>query len=146
MFKSKLIGLTILLVVLLIALITVAAVFRLDLLFTGRNGYLEYTAHETQTVWKPPLQAIASDFANNWCNSPSICQPEEVRVFQIASNRAIIVLQMRYLRGDSVDASQMRIELVRVEEVWKVEWAGVRWRCDLFRGNNGPGWTTEPCP
>ena len=84
------------------------AIFRWDLLFTGRNGYLEYAAYETQTVWKPPLQAIASDFASNWCNSPSICQLEEVRVFfQVAWDRAIIILQIEYVRGDSVDASQM---------------------------------------
>jgi hypothetical protein len=144
MFKSKLISLAILLVALLIAVITIAVIFRWDLLFTGRNGYLEYTAYETQTVWKPPLQAIASDFANTWCNSPSICQLEEVRVFQVASNRVIIVLQKRYLRGDSVDASQMRIELLGIEKSWKVEWAGEQWHCNPFRGNS-PAWTTEPC-
>jgi hypothetical protein len=145
MFKSKPIGLVILLVALLAAVITVATVFRWDLLFTGRSGYLEYTAYETQTDWKHSPHAIALDFATDWCDSPSICQLEEVRVFRVASNRAIIVLQTRNLRGDSVDASQVRIELLRVGEAWEVEWAGMRWRCNPFRGNS-PGWTVEPCP
>lgn len=145
MFKSKPIGLVILLVALLVAVITVAAVFRWDLLFTGRSGYLEYTAYETHTDLKHSPQAIALDFATDWCDSPSICQLEEVRVFRVALNRAIIILQTRNLIGDSVEGSQVRIELLRVEEAWNVEWAGMRWRCRPFRGNS-PGWTVETCP
>ncbi len=145
MFKSKPIYLAIMLVALLVAVITAAAVFRWDLFLTSRSSYLEYTAYETLTGLGHSPQAIASEFATAWCASPSICQLEEIRVFRVAANRAIIVLQTRYLRGDSVEGSQVRIELLRVEEAWNVEWAGMRWRCRPFRGN-GPGWTLETCP
>ena len=50
-FRSKPIGVIILLSVSLIAVIGIEAMFRWDLLFTGRNDYLEYTEYETQTDW-----------------------------------------------------------------------------------------------
>jgi hypothetical protein len=145
MFKSKPIGLVILLAASLVTVITVATIFRWDLLFTGRSSYLEYTEYETQIDWKHSPQAIALELATDCSDYPSKCQLEEVRVFRVASSKAIVVLQERYLVGDSVDASQMRIELLRVGETWEVEWSGMRWRCKPFRGNS-PGWTVETCP
>ncbi len=145
MFKRKPYSLAILIVTLLAAAITIVAVFRLDLLFTGRGGYLEYAAYETQTGLQPSPQIIALDLAKNWCDSPDVCLLEEVRVFRVAANRAIIIIQTSNLRGDSVDGSQVRIELLRVEAAWNVEWAGTRWRCRSFRSDN-PGWTVETCP
>jgi hypothetical protein len=145
LFKRKFIGLAILLVALPIALISAAALFRWDLLFTGRNAYLEYGVYETRAGWNSSPQAIATDLTNNWCNDPGICQIDTIRIFRVAPNKAIIVFQTRNLRGDSVGANQVRVELIQAGGTWKVVWAGMRWRCSPFRGNY-PAWTVETCP
>ena len=145
MFKRKTFCLAISFAAFLTIVITTAVVFRWDLLLTDRNNYLEDTVSETQTDWTYSPREIALDLAAGCSDSPNKCQLEEVKVFQIASNRAIIFLQMRHLFGDSVDASQTRIELLRVGETWKVAWAGRRWQCRPFRGNSR-GWTIEICP
>lgn len=145
MFKSKPIGLVTLFAALLATVFTVAAIFRWDLLFTDRSSYLESAEYETQIDWKQSPQAIALELATDCTDYPSKCQLEDVRVFRVASSKAIVVIQKRYLVGDSVDASQMRIELLQTGETWEVEWSGVRWRCRPFRGNS-PGWTVETCP
>jgi hypothetical protein len=144
-FKGKTIHLVILLAALLVLVISSAVTFRWDLLFTGRNGYLESPSLAVQVYGGRSPRAIALGLAADWCGSPAICQLEQVRVFRVSPNRAIIVLQKKYLRGDSVAANQVRMELLRTGENWAVAWAGERWRCNPFRGDRS-GWTVVICP
>jgi hypothetical protein len=143
--RNKPAVLVICLAALLLAGIACMAVFRWDLLFAGRAAYLESSAYETQTRRADSPQAVAADLAAGCTGAPGRCQLVALTFVRIAPDRAITVLQKKYLAGDSVDASRVRLELFRDGDAWSVEWAGLRWRCAPFRGNR-PGWTVVPCP
>ncbi|HUI87863.1 MAG TPA: hypothetical protein VLX61_03975 [Anaerolineales bacterium] len=142
MFKKKMGRLSILLALLLAAVITIAMGFYWDFLFVGRDDYRELTLSGTPAAWTQSPREIGLDFA---ASCVAECQLEEIRVFQVVSSRAMVVLGEKYLAGDSVDARQVRIEFLRVGGTWRPQWIGERWQCSAFRGND-PGWTIEPCP
>lgn len=54
-----------------------------------------------------------------------------------------VVIERFDLRDDSLEAEEVRVDLVRKGAVWEIAWAGRRWRCRraLFSG-----WTTALCP
>ena len=70
--------------------------------------------------------------------------PDKVTVFYVTSKKQIVVVQKtRPVFDDSISAEEIRVDLVLEDEMWKVEWAGGRWRCQPGRGSST--WTNRLC-
>jgi hypothetical protein len=141
----------VILVVSIVALLVAAigVVFRWDLLFMERDRYYpcdfrlpnRCVGSMDQVDWTDYPQSITLQLVGDCSDCPDCCQLKEIRVFRTATNRATVVLQKDYLRGDSVMASQTRIELEQVEGAWEVKWVGIRLRC-----RDDPWRPVEICP
>ncbi|MCP4539268.1 MAG: hypothetical protein GY832_19200 [Chloroflexi bacterium] len=70
-------------------------------------------------------------------------EPDQINVFDIGSGRISVVIMEDSLLDDSIRSSQVRVDLAKRGDVWKVEWAGSRWRCwrTVFAV-----WGTNSCP
>lgn len=67
------------------------------------------------------------------------CQPTEVNTIEHSANRIIVVVKSGppkkdHCGDDSVLASEIRVDLVKENQLWTIEWAGGRYRCHPRRG------------
>lgn len=58
-------------------------------------------------------------------------------------NIVSVTIVSKNLMDDSIRDVDNRIDLVNIDNVWKIQWAGFRLRC---RRNNNDNWITTPCP
>lgn len=77
--------------------------------------------------------------------NPDGILPSEILVSFPRQDIAIVTVTSRSLRDDSIAARQVRVELQKHQNTWRVEWAGSRQKCrrDLFGGLQ---WRTKLCP
>ena len=75
--------------------------------------------------------------------------PDDVYVFYSNPDRfhTTIIFVDNWLGDDSVRAFETRIDLVEIDGIWWVEWAGARWKCHTNRTiDQYEGWVTSLCP
>lgn len=70
-------------------------------------------------------------------------EPDRVKAFYESASMVTVVIGDDRLMDDSIRAKEVRVDLIHVDGVWKVEWAGARYRC---RRCFYQGWITWPCP
>ena len=104
-----------------------------------RQGYAE--ALDNGDTWiKDPI-AVALRYSGYSSVDGNI--PSKVFVFSISNNQVVVVVKLENLMDDSVRDHEDRIDLIKIDDAWKIEWAGYRQRC--YR-SNFEGWTTDLCP
>jgi hypothetical protein len=69
--------------------------------------------------------------------------PDSVTEYLISDSEVVIVATNEHLRTDSVFAVEYRIDFLKNGDVWKIEWAGNRYRCVRTTSSE---WTTNLCP
>jgi hypothetical protein len=69
--------------------------------------------------------------------------PSKMFVFSISSNQVVVIIKSENLKDDSVRDQEDRVDLIKIGDMWKIEWAGYRQRC--YR-STFDGWTTDLCP
>jgi len=70
-------------------------------------------------------------------------EPDQVTLYQTAPGQASVVLLLEGAEDDSVRDIEHRVDLTAVDNLWRVEWAGARWRCQVGRGQQD--WGAELC-
>lgn len=75
--------------------------------------------------------------------NPDNIAPESINVLTISPDSVVVTVLSRNLMDDSIKKEETRVEFIRSEEVWTIEWVGYRQQC--YRGLIF-GWTTRPCP
>lgn len=98
-------------------------------------------AHLNQASWVVDPVALALRVVGY----PNIdgTNPDQVDVYYIDSAELVVVIKAFGLPDDSVEAKHIRVDLVKKDNIWEIEWAGYKQRCGrgLFIG-----WTTSNCP
>lgn len=75
--------------------------------------------------------------------NPDNINPDTVFAYYVKANKAVVIITKANLMDDSVSAKEYRIDLVKLENIWKIEWAGYRQKCG--RGLS-LGWVKGLCP
>ena len=109
-------------------------------------GFAEFleayeTARAEQADWVRDPVAVALRLTG-YPNSDEE-SPDQVTLYQTGPERLTVVLLLESARDDSVRDIEDRIDLIREGDVWRVEWAGARWRCQPGRGQQD--WGIELC-
>lgn len=109
----------------------------------GYAGFLEAyeAARAEQADWLRDPVAIALRLAG-YPNSEREA-PDQVTLYQTDPERAVVVLLLEGAMDDSVRDIEDRVDLVLEDGLWRVEWAGARWRCQPGRGQQD--WGIELC-
>ncbi len=123
----------------------------------SRRSYAAYDFHVDPWLspFEPEYENACNDSANpvrgavdvalrvaGYPNEDGV-EPDRVRAFYENTSMVTVVIGDDRLMDDSVRAKEVRVDLIHVDGVWKVEWAGARYRCwhCLYQG-----WITWPCP
>jgi hypothetical protein len=135
----------------------VTSLFRSDAQLRSRRSYAAYDFHVSP--WLSPFDQEYKDACNDsakavqdavevalrvagYPNEDGI-QPDRVKAFYENASMVTVVIGNDRLMDDSIRAKEVRVDLIHVDGVWKVEWAGARYRCwRCFY----QGWITWPCP
>ncbi|WP_299411226.1 SH3 domain-containing protein [Acaryochloris sp. IP29b_bin.148] len=94
-------------------------------------------AKQRRAPWLYKAPAVALKLAG-YPNSDG-CKPAEVTTTAHNANKVTVVIrngpaQKEFCMDDSVLASQIRVDLVKENQIWVIEWAGGRYRCQRGRG------------
>jgi len=126
--------------------------FRSDSQLRSRRSYAAYDFHidpcqEHEDVCDDLANSVqdAVDMALRVAGYPNEdgVEPDRVKAFYENTSMVTVVIGDDRLTDDSIRAREVRVDLIRVDGVWKVEWAGARYRCwRCFY----QGWITWPCP
>lgn len=94
------------------------------------------TAKQRQESWLAEAPTVAlrlSGFPNS-----GECKPTEVHTTEHSASSVTVVIHSgpatEPCMDDSVRASQIRVDLVKKNQIWAIEWAGGRYRCHQGRG------------
>lgn len=137
---------SIVVVTILVVVVFSAVIFRWDLLLVGKKGYRVCSVSSGYypcvpcgdgVDWTGTVSSIVSSLVA--CLDPSPLEVAHARAYHLVGDRATIVLEHKQ-PVEYYDWIQHKIELRRVDDLWTVDWAGVRYRCwpDW-------AWTTEAC-
>lgn len=133
-------------------LISIAIVVILIMLLVS---FISYSRPRNQTQYKPfelsgdgwfakrmPDYEGARNNLEDWTKNPTDIalymagypnldgtKPDKVSIFDTGSDRITVLVMENSLHDDSVQAIEVRVDLVKKNEVWEIEWAGGRWRC-----------------
>lgn len=71
--------------------------------------------------------------------NPDGCEPSEVSSVESKDSSITVLIKEGPTKGercgdDSVLASEIRVDLVKPDQIWEIEWAGGRYRCRTGRG------------
>lgn len=111
-------------------------------------GYAQFvedyeTARSERAEWLRDPVEVALRAAGYATGSPDGLLPDQVTLYQTAPEQVSVVLLLEGAEDDSVRDVENRIDLAAEEGLWRVEWAGARWRCQAGRGQQD--WGTELC-
>jgi hypothetical protein len=128
------------------------SLFHSDSQLRSRRSYAAYDFHidpcrEYEDACNDSANSVqdAVDVALRVAGYPSEdgIEPDRVKAFYENASMVTVVIGNDRLMNDSIRAKEVRVDLIRVDGVWKVEWAGARYRCwRCFY----QGWITWPCP
>ena len=104
-----------------------------------RRQYAEALENNDAWIQEPILVAL------RYAGYPNIdgTNPNKVFVFSISGIQVVVVILAENLMNDSVRDHEDRVDLIKVGNVWQIEWAGYRQRC--YR-SSFDGWITGLCP
>ena len=68
--------------------------------------------------------------------------PDQLFLFRTGASSVTVVIVKDKLLDDSIRAKEIRVDLVKQNGTWQIEWVGGRWQCQ--RGFEF-GWTTALC-
>ena len=95
------------------------------------------TAKQQRESWLFDAQTVALRLTGY--PNPDGCQPTEVNTTKHSADRVTVVVnsgpaKKEFCFDDSVLASEIRVDLVKENQIWAIEWAGGRYRCHQGRG------------
>lgn len=95
------------------------------------------TAKQQRESWLFDAQAVALRLTG-YPNSDD-CKPTEVNMMKHSADRVTVVVnsgpaKKEFCMDDSVLASEIRVDLVKENKIWAIEWAGGRYQCHQGRG------------
>lgn len=133
-------------ITILVAIGLSIVLFRWDLLLIGEKNYRVCSGASDfypcvpcsdGVDWTETASSIATSLAA--CLAPTPLEVRHARAYHLVHDRATIVLEHKQ-PVEYFDCIQHRIVLRRVDGLWTVDWAGIRYRC-------WPDWewTTEAC-
>lgn len=95
------------------------------------------TAQQRQESWLADAPTVALKLSG--FPSSGECKPAEVKTINLSASKVAVVIKSgpstrEACADDSVLASQIRVDLVKENQIWAIEWAGGRYRCHQGRG------------
>ena len=75
--------------------------------------------------------------------NPDALEADTVHAFYRDSSSVTVIVRKAGLYDDSVEARETRVDLVRGDGTWRIEWVGERYRCQR---TGYRGWVTSLCP
>ncbi len=55
--------------------------------------------------------------------------PDQVYIYYVSPTQLTVVIKSYGLMDDSLESKDTRVDLVKKDSEWEIEWAGGRWRC-----------------
>lgn len=95
------------------------------------------TAQQRQEPWLADAPTVALKLSG--LPSSGECKPSEVKTTEHSASRVTVVIKSSAAKrelcmDDSVRASEIRVDLVKENKIWAIEWAGGRYQCQQGRG------------
>ncbi len=114
--------------------------------FTGRGKYKAFDFNEPWLSKFNEEYKKGIDEHANWTENPKEVtlriagvpvgvKSDNLAVFDTKHQKRTVIVSIDPIReDDSVAAEEIRVDFVKKEERWEIEWAGGRWRCQAGRG------------